>query len=492
MTGSGPLWTRAEALEAVGALDARGQGPDWRASGVSIDTRTLEPGDLFVALKQARDGHDFVADALAKGAAAALVSRVPEGAASDAPLLIVSDTQAGLEALGAYRRAQVSGKICAITGSVGKTGTKEALGDVLAAQGRTHRSVKSYNNLFGVPLTLARMPADTEFGVFEIGMNHADEITPLSKQVQPHAVLITTVQAVHIENFDSVEGIADAKSEIFDGLLPGGTAVIPFDNEHYERILGHAKRSAAGRIIGFGAGEGADIRLLELTAGSTGSDVRVSFLGREIALRVGAPGAHLVMNALGLLGLVAALGADVDAAARALADLTPPEGRGRRYELPWGAGGSLLLIDESYNANPASMRAAIDTLGGVSLPPGARRIAVLGDMLELGDFSPRFHADLAETLEAAGVDLVFCAGELMAHLWDALPSARQGAYRPTAQELGALVTSALKPGDAVMVKGSFGSRMGPLVETLKEHSARLAGTGPSLEPSGAAKTDKGA
>jgi UDP-N-acetylmuramoyl-tripeptide--D-alanyl-D-alanine ligase len=369
------------------------------------------------------------------------------------------------------QRARGHARIVAVTGSVGKTGTKEALRHVLARQGETHASVASYNNHWGVPLTLARMPETAEFGVFEIGMNHSFEILPLVSMVRPHVTVITTVEPVHLAHFPGIEAIADAKGEIFSGLTPGGTAIINRDNPHFARLAAHAAASPAGRIVTFGARETADVRLVSARIGPDSSDVSATLFGRPLDYRIGSPGRHTVMNSLAVLGAVSALGGDPEEAARALADLSPPEGRGARIELPLGSG-AITLIDESYNANPASMRAALAVLSVVPVGSGGRRVAVMGDMLELGDEAARHHAAMAEAVEAGGIDLVFACGPEMKHLWDDLPAAKRGAYASTSAQLGETLLAALKPGDAVMIKGSFGSRMGPLVKLLKQ---RLAG-----------------
>ena len=373
------LWTGAALVEAMQAR-AIGGAPD--VSGVSIDTRTLKPGDLFFAIKgDARDGHDFVAAALEKGAAAAVVLESRAGEfAGKGPLFAVPDVLEAMVALGRASRARSQARIVAVTGSVGKTGTKEALRTVLSAQGATHASAASYNNHWGVPLTLARMPADSRFGVFEIGMNHAGEITPLVAMVRPHVALITTVEPVHLENLGSVEAIADAKAEIFSGLVEGGTAVINRDNPHYERLRRAAEASPAGRIVSFGEHPEADVRMTRVILQPDQSIVEAMLFGEAATFRIASPGKHVALNSLGVLGAVQALGADLALAAIALADVTPPTGRGEQIRLP-APGGEIALYDESYNANPASMRAALGVLGQGRVGVRGRRIAVLGDML---------------------------------------------------------------------------------------------------------------
>lgn len=460
------LWTAVEAARATGGKIAG----DWQATGVSIDTRTLEPGDLFVALTgEARDGHLFVADAIAKGASAALVSRAVDGVPAE-KLLVVADTLEGLNALSRAARARTQARVAAVTGSVGKTSSKEALKAILSPQGKTHASVASYNNLWGVPLTLARMPADTQFAIIEIGMNHADEIRPLTKLARPHAALITTVEAVHIENFSGIEGIADAKAEIFEGLEPGGAAVINHDNGQYQRVRATAQRLGVGSIFSFGADGACDAALVSYESGDAGSNVTARIRGRTFSYILGAPGRHLVQNSLGILLIVSALGADVAKAAAAFAHVGAAKGRGSRSHIPHGSG-TFELIDESYNANPASMAAALALLGEAKPGQSGRRIAVLGDMLELGPGGPAMHAGLIDPVTKAGCDLVFCSGKLMAHLWAAVPAAMRGAHADNSAILLPLVDAALRAGDVVMVKGSFGSKMGLIVDALKSRQA---------------------
>lgn len=456
------LWTGAEVIAATGGSAS---DTDWQATGVTFDSREVKRGDLFVATLGERDGHDFVADAFEKGAVAAIVSKHSEGVAGDAALVMVPDTLKALEALGIARRAEVSAKIIAVTGSAGKTSTKEALRMCLAACGKTHASVKSFNNHLGVPLTLARMPKDTAYGVFEIGMNHPGEITPLTKMVRPHVAIVTTVQPVHLEFFSSVEAIADAKGEIFAGVEHGGTAIINRDSAFFERLKDHAVNAAIPHILGFGEHEDAEIRLRNVVLQGDGSSVDADIDGAEMLYRIGAPGRHLVMNSLAVLGAVKAIGADLARAGMEYAKVEAAEGRGRRHTIEHG-GGTFTLVDESYNANPASMRAAIETLGA-SVPQGrGRRIAVLGDMLELGAKAPAFHAELAEPLVKAKIDLVYCSGPLMANLWETLPETKRGAYGQTSADILEVVRGEVRVGDIVMIKGSLGSRMRPIVDAL--------------------------
>ncbi|WP_406858634.1 UDP-N-acetylmuramoylalanyl-D-glutamyl-2,6-diaminopimelate--D-alanyl-D-alanine ligase [Alsobacter sp. KACC 23698] len=457
-------------------MEARPVGePPAAVTGVSIDTRTLQPGELFFAIKgDARDGHDFVAAALEKGAGAAVVAEDrAAGFAGAGALFAVPDVLAAMQRLGLAARARTDARIAAVTGSVGKTGTKEALRTVLATQGATHASAASYNNHWGVPLTLARMPQATRYGVFEIGMNHAGEIEPLVAMVRPHVALITTVEPVHLENLGSIEAIADAKAEIFTGLGAGGTAVINRDNPHYERLRRHAEASPAGRIVSFGEHPDADVRLTRAILKPDMTIVEATLFGEPVTYRIGSPGKHAAMNSLGVLGVVEALGGDLALAAIAMADVTPPSGRGEQIRLP-APGGDIALYDESYNANPASVRAALGVLGQAPVGLRGRRIAVLGDMLELGPEAPELHAGLASAVEENGVDLVFAAGPLMKHLWQALPMEKRGAYAANSAELAPLVAGALRAGDVVTVKGSNGSRTGLVVAALKSRFATNA------------------
>jgi len=461
------LWT---AEEAAAATAGRAMG-DWRADGVSIDSRTVKPGDLFVAIKGPRhDGHKFANEALVAGAVAVMVqpkrAKLPNGA----PCLQVANTQYALEDLGRAARDRAAARVIAVTGSVGKTGTKEALCFVLEDQGETVASEGSLNNQWGVPLSLARIPVDAAFAVIEIGMNHPGEITPLAKMVRPHVAVITTVEAVHSAYFDSVDEIADAKAEIFWGLEDGGTAVLNRDNAHYERLAAMAQEAGVGTIVGFGAHRDAQVRLIDAQFDAEGSDIKAAVLGDEVAYRLNVGGRHWAINSLAVLAAVAAAGGDAKAAAKALGGMRALKGRGRRHSVEMAAG-SFTVIDESYNASPASMTAAIDVLGTVSPDRGGRRIAVLGDMLELGADSDRHHAALAETLSRNKVELVFACGTFMKALWEVLPAAMHGAFAKDAVELLPQVTAAVRPGDVVVVKGSAGSNTAPIVEALLDLGA---------------------
>ncbi|MEL6059861.1 MULTISPECIES: UDP-N-acetylmuramoylalanyl-D-glutamyl-2,6-diaminopimelate--D-alanyl-D-alanine ligase [unclassified Methylobacterium] len=468
------LWTCEELESATGG---RLIGAERAIGGASIDTRTLEPGDLFFAIRgEARDGHDFVADALGRGAGAAVVRQDRADALTvHGPLLAVPEAGAdpvltAMIRLGAAARARTMAQVVAVTGSVGKTGTKEALRHVLSEQGETHASAASYNNHWGVPLTLARMPAVTRYGVFEIGMNHAAEIVPLTAQVRPDIALITTVEPVHIEHFASLAAIADAKGEIFSGLQPGGVAIINRDGPHFDRLVAHAQASRAGRIVSFGEHPEADVRAQRIVLRPDLSVVDAVVMGEPVTYKLGTAGRHTALNSLGVMAVIHALGADLARAALSLGTLSPPVGRGARTALEI-EGGTAYLVDESYNANPASVRAALATLAGIETGPRGRRIAVLGDMLELGAAAPDLHRGLAETIEAAQIDLVFTSGPLMRNLFEALPVSRRGGVADTAADLIEPLARILRPGDAVMIKGSNGSRMGRIVEALKARYA---------------------
>ncbi len=464
---SAPLWTSAAMAEAMRAAQ-RGVLPK-DVTGISIDSRTLTPGEAYFAIKgDVHDGHDFVEAALKNGAALAVVAAShADKFSADARLLIVDDVLAGLVDLGRASRARLGAKVIAVTGSVGKTSTKEALRAVLGAQGETHASVASFNNHWGVPLTLARCPASVRFAVFEIGMNHAGEIEPLVKMVRPHVAIITTVEPVHLEFFSGIEAIADAKAEIFSGVEPGGAAVLNRDNAQFARLSKNAKAAKIKRIVSFGSDEKADARLIDLSLHADCSAVHADILGQDITYKIGMPGRHMVMNSLAVLAAASLAGADLALSALALAQLAPATGRGVRQQLDL-TDGSATLIDESYNANPASMAAAITVLGQATVGPRGRRIAVLGDMLELGVAGPDLHRGLNEAIKANGIDTVFCCGPLMRNLWEALPSTKKGGYADSSAALEQQIISAIGAGDAIMVKGSLGSRMKLIVTALQK------------------------
>jgi UDP-N-acetylmuramoyl-tripeptide--D-alanyl-D-alanine ligase len=457
-----PLWAAKEAASATGG-QAIG---DWQAAGVSIDSRTVLAGDLFVALSGPNfDGHRFVAEALKKGAAAAVVAKQPPDLDANAPLLRVQDTQHALEDLGRAARARTQAHIIAVTGSVGKTGTKEALRHALDSQGRTFATTGSLNNQWGVPLSLSRMPQDTRYGIFELGMNHAGEIDALSRMVRPDVAVITTIEPAHLGYFPSVEAIADAKAEIFAGMNAEGAAILNCDNPYCERLAATAQKQGLTRILGFGAHEDAAVRLLKCDLYATASAVTAAVTGDTIDYSISLPGRHWVMNSLAVLAAVKAVEADIVSAAGAMATLGALEGRGKRHRIAV-PGGTVELIDESYNASPASMRAAFAVLGTIKPGAGGRRIAVLGAMLELGADSQRLHAELAAPLGAAKVALVFTIGEDMKALDAALPAKRRGGHAASIDELAMMLGARLKPGDVVTVKGSHGSRVHELVAKL--------------------------
>jgi UDP-N-acetylmuramoyl-tripeptide--D-alanyl-D-alanine ligase len=460
----GALWTAGEIAAATGGR-ARG---DWSVAGVAIDSRTVAPGELFIALRGPNhDGHDFVRSALQRGAAA-LVHRLPEDLADDAPLLVVDDTMLALTALGRAARARSRARYAAITGSVGKTGTKEALRLALSGQRPTHASAASYNNHWGVPLSLARQPRDAVYGIYELGMNAPGEIRALARLVRPQVAMITAIAPAHLGFFQSLAAIAEAKGEIFDGLEPGGCAVLNRDDRHFAQLARLAAAAGCKRVISFGQAVAADARLRDARLDPAGSDVVMTLDGVELAFRIGAPGRHWVANSLGVIACAAALDADPAAAARALADFGPPKGRGQRHRLR-RRGGEVTLIDESYNANPASMRAALALL---EVAPG-RKLAALGDMLELGDRAPALHAALAEPIAACGADRVFTVGPAMAHLHAVLPPARRGPHAGSAAELLPILAAELRPGDTLLIKGSLGIGMGRLVEALLAEPATV-------------------
>jgi UDP-N-acetylmuramoyl-tripeptide--D-alanyl-D-alanine ligase len=464
---SAPLWTSSEMVEAMHA-SVNGALP--RAiSGLSIDSRTVVPGEAYFAIKgDVHDGHDFVAAALKAGAALAIVEAAQrEKFPTDAPLLVVDDVLAGLVELAKAARTRLKAQVIAITGSVGKTSTKEALRRVLGAQGETHASAASFNNHWGVPLSLARCPASVRFAIFEIGMNHAGEIEPLVKMVRPHVAVITTVEPVHLEFFPGIEAIADAKAEIFEGLEPGGAVVLNRDNPQFARLHRRAKRLGIARIVSFGADAKSEARLIDVSLHPACSAVHADILGHDVTYKLGMPGRHMAMNSLGVLAASSLVGADLALAGLALSQAQPAAGRGVRHALEVGSG-EATLIDESYNANPASMAAALNVLGAASVGPHGRRIAVLGDMLELGPTAAQLHRGLIDAVGTNHIDLVYCCGPLMRNLWDALSTGKRGGYAVNSEVLESQVLAAIRAGDAIMVKGSLGSRMKTIVNALEK------------------------
>ena len=470
------LWTAAEAAAATGG---RAVGT-WACDGVSIDTRTLQAGDLFVALKDLRDGHEFVAQALEKGAAAALVSRVPEGVADDAPLLIVEDVLAGLEALGVAARARTDAKVAAVTGSVGKTSTKEMLLAMLGDQGRTHASVASYNNHWGVPLTLARMPRDTEYAVIEIGMNHPGEIAPLTKMARPDVAMVTTVAAAHLEAFENVAAIAVEKAAIFEGVPVGGVAVINADIEHAAILMAKAVDCKL-REIEFGE-HGFQFKLKDVRVQAETTIVQANVEGTALVFKIATPGRHFAMNGLGALAVVQAMGADLALAAQSLGRWTPYQGRGGREVIvldPVETHLTLSLIDDSYNANPTSMAASLEVLAAsevthdIGRVSKGRRIAFLGDMKELGADDIALHAGLAHLEATKTLDVVHCVGPLMRSLYDLLPEHQRGTWTETSAEMLTGLRQKLDSGDVVLAKGSLSMKLGAIVDAIRKMGHRI-------------------
>ena len=471
------LWTAAEAATAT---DGEAIG-DWSVTGVSIDTRTLEQGDLFVALADQRDGHDFVAAALEKGAGAAMVTHRPEGVAEDAPLLIVSNVLTALEDLGRAGRARIKGRVVAITGSVGKTSTKEMLRDMLGGQGKTHASVASYNNHWGVPLTLARMPTDTDFAVIEIGMNHPGEIAPLAKMAQPHVALVTTVAAAHLEAFDSILGIAIEKASIFEGLVPNGVAILNADLETSAILMAKALDCEA-RTIEFGE-HGADFKLVDVQVQDEATVVQATMGSRDVLFKLGTPGRHFAMNGLGALAACEALRTDTALSVQGLGRWQPFKGRGVRERIqldPVERSQTLDLIDDSYNANPTSMAAALEVLAA-STPKDdqgrvrkGRRIAFVGDMKELGPDAASLHADLAHQPFMQNIDVVHCIGPLMRNLYEALPDHQRGEWSDTSADLTPNLRRHLDSGDVVLAKGSLSMKLALIVDAIRKMGHRDA------------------
>ena len=461
-----PLWTAKQAMAATGGMLIGDL--DWTCSGLSIDTRSIMPGDLFVALKDVRDGHEFITDAMARGAAACLVTDTSN---CPGPALQVKDTLLALRALGEAARDRCTGVRIAVTGSVGKTSVKEALAAVLRAAGPAHWSVKSYNNHWGVPLTLARMPAETRRAVFELGMNHAGEIRDLASLVRPHVALITRIAPAHLEHLGTIEAIADAKAEIYEGLEPDGVAIYPADDPLAQRLADHAQRSSAAFMLDFGRAASAAIRIESFETGLAGSDGIVNVLGVRVPFHLAATGEHWAWNAGAVFAAAAAAGLDAKDVAAALAEVDAEAGRGRAVRVALPQGGHFTLLDDAYNANPVSMAAAIASLGTAAPGPGGRRIAVLGDMLELGPKSAELHRDLAPSLIEADVDAVFSCGPMMRELHDHLPDRLQAGYSPSAAEGLKTVASAIRAGDIVLIKGSNGSGLHKIAAVLADGSA---------------------
>ncbi|TCL74985.1 UDP-N-acetylmuramoylalanyl-D-glutamyl-2,6-diaminopimelate--D-alanyl-D-alanine ligase [Rhizobium sp. BK251] len=471
------LWTSKDMIAAMGGRPF-GTLPEG-VTGISIDSRSIKPGEAFFAIRGDRfDGHDFASMAMAHGAALLIVSeaRLPAMGRLTVPMIVVEDVLAGLGRLGAAARQRTHAKIVAVTGSVGKTTTKEMLRHVLSPSGNVHASAASFNNHWGVPLTLARMPHDTEFGVFEVGMNHPGEIRPLVTMIQPHVAIITTIAPAHLGNFSDIREIAAAKAEIFEGLVPGGHVVLNRDNDQYDFLESAAKAAGVEHVHSFGQHARADYRLVEFNGSGESSTLWLTIGGETLEAAIGAPGRHIAENALAALGAVTLVGADLEKAIAALATLQPEKGRGRRHKLTIG-GRHFTLIDESYNANPTSMAAAISLLAASSPEGKGRRIAVLGDMLEMGDHAQKMHADLAAPLVAAGIEHVWLAGPEMAALKDALPENIHVEYRETTGELADFAVASVGPGDVLMIKSSLGTGFGKIVAGLLDKYPAFPDTG---------------
>jgi UDP-N-acetylmuramoyl-tripeptide--D-alanyl-D-alanine ligase len=465
-----PLWTADEILDATKGKCSRA---DWTVDGVAIDNRTIEAGDLFIAIKGPNDdGHAYVASAFANGATAALVSEIPENAADGGILVLVDDTQSAMEALGRASRARVDAQIIAVTGSVGKTGTKEALAVVLSDQGKTHWSVGSYNNHWGVPLSLARMPRDVEFAIFELGMNHSGELGPLSKMVEPHVAIITTIAAAHLEFFKDTSEIAAAKAEIFEGITRGGAALLNADSEHRELMKRFAREANLARVWHFGEAPDTEINLKNITLKPQSSDALVTIQGHIKQISLPVPGRHWVQNVLAVLGAVELVGGDVDKAVRALHLLKAPSGRGVQMTLEC-EGGSFVLVDESYNASPIAVQAALKVLGKMEMSKGGRKIAVLGDMRELGEKTTEIHASLANDLSENEIDMLYACGPNMKHLFNAVSPPRQAGYASSSDELVEDVLRTVQASDVVLIKGSLGSKMKVILDALIKQSEML-------------------
>ncbi|WP_426122698.1 UDP-N-acetylmuramoylalanyl-D-glutamyl-2,6-diaminopimelate--D-alanyl-D-alanine ligase [Pararhizobium sp. PWRC1-1] len=462
------LWTTSDLMAAMHGRP-RGNLPEG-ITGISIDSRSLGKGEAFFAIKGDRvDGHDYAGIALANGATLLVVSeaKIPALGRLNGPMIVVDDVLEAMVRLGCAARDRSAAKIIAVTGSVGKTTTKEMLRHMLEPSGRVHASVASFNNHWGVPLTLSRMPENTDFGIFEIGMNHADEIRPLVRMVRPHVAIITTIAAAHLGNFKDLEEIAAAKAEIMEGLVDDGHVILNRDNEQFDGLEKTAIALGISHVHSFGSSAKADFRMVEYTGGSEGGVLWAALDGKTLEIPMGAPGRHIAENALAALGAVSLVGANMDAALAALATLQPEKGRGARHRLAIGSG-AFVLIDESYNANPASMRAAIALLKDTVLPEGARRIAILGDMLEMGKSTSEIHAGLAAPLVEAGITDIWLAGEEMAHLRDALPDGTHVEYRLSVDELKEFALGSIAPGDVVMIKSSKGTGCGRIVSALLE------------------------
>jgi UDP-N-acetylmuramoyl-tripeptide--D-alanyl-D-alanine ligase len=464
------LWTSDEVASALSPVPI---GSQFEANGVTFDSRAVKPGDLFFALPgENADGHAFVEGAFSRGAAAAVISR--DVANAKGPLVRVPDTMAALVTLGRAGRRRSQAAIASVTGSVGKTSTKDALRTMLAAQAPTEASAASYNNHVGVPISLCRLPREARYGVFEIGMNHPGEIEPLARQVEAHVGLITNVGSAHIGYMGSEEAIADEKAFLFAGMRAGAVAILDRDSRHYERLARRARDFGVTRIVGFGKTDAAEARLVACRLQDDGSDVVATVHGRRIEYRLGAAGEHWALNSVAALAVVDALGADVIEAAATLVEVRASAGRGARRRLNFGTG-TIELLDESYNANPASVGAMLAVLARTEPGPGGRRILALGDMRELGEGADAYHAGLADAVAASGAAQVFLCGPHMRALWNRLAATQKGAHEPDSATLAGEVAAALRTGDVVAVKGSLGSRMKTVVDAIVAASGGEAG-----------------
>ncbi|MGG7535185.1 UDP-N-acetylmuramoylalanyl-D-glutamyl-2,6-diaminopimelate--D-alanyl-D-alanine ligase [Rhizobium sp. 12,4] len=470
------LWTTEDMIAAMAGRPF-GTLPEG-ITGISIDSRSIRSGEAFFAIKGDRvDGHDYASMAMANGASPLVVSeaRLPAMGRLTVPMIVVDDVLAALGRLGKASRERSRAKIIAVTGSVGKTTTKEMLRHVLSPSGKVHASVASFNNHWGVPLTLARMPDDTDYGVFEVGMNHPGEIRPLVAMIRPDVAVITTIAPAHLGNFKSIKEIAAAKAEIFEGLEPGGHVVLNRDNDQFNFLDRTAQSLGIEHIHSFGQHAKAEFRLAEFNGSDENSTLWLTIGGETLEVAIGAPGRHIAENALAALGVVRVVGADMEKAIGALGTLQPEKGRGKRHRLSIGSG-SFTLIDESYNANPASMRAAIALLAASEPTGRGRRIAVLGDMLEMGEYAQKVHSDLAVPLLAAGIEHVWLAGAEMVALKESLPESVQVEYSERTDELAKYVLNSVAPGDVLMVKSSLGIGFGKIVAALLDKFPAFADT----------------
>ncbi|MGO7969512.1 UDP-N-acetylmuramoylalanyl-D-glutamyl-2,6-diaminopimelate--D-alanyl-D-alanine ligase [Rhizobium ruizarguesonis] len=470
------LWTTEDMIAAMAGRPF-GTLPDG-ITGIAIDSRSIAPGEAFFAIKGDRvDGHDYASMAMANGASLLVVSeaRLPAMGRLTVPMIVVEDVLAALGRLGLASRERSKAQIIAVTGSVGKTTTKEMLRHVLSPSGKVHASVASFNNHWGVPLTLARMAEDRDYGVFEVGMNHPGEIRPLVAMIRPDVAIITTIAPAHLGNFKNIKEIAAAKAEIFEGLEPGGHVVLNRDNDQFNFLDRTAQSLGIEHIHSFGQHAKAEFRLAEFNGSDENSTLWLTIGGETLEVALGAPGRHIAENALAALGVVRIVGADMQKAIEALATLKPEKGRGKRHRLSIGVG-SFTLIDESYNANPASMRAAIALLAASEPTGRGRRIAVLGDMLEMGEYAQKVHTDLAVPLLAAGIEHVWLAGAEIAALKESLPESVHVEYRENTGELTDYVLNSVAPGDVLMVKSSLGIGFGKIVAALLDKFPPFADT----------------